>query len=300
MSFNTSLLSGAYVRLRSADRHVLLWIAGAACSAAAAGLLAHQAAAVRSIDADLVPVAARIPRLEQRLSVLRAQVEVAQVHAALRSGSVDEVIRTAVLPADDRTKDVVGVLEEIMAAAQDAGLVRQAGMVTLADPKDEGGLRTVDATVSLRATAEGEEMVLGILDASGLMTLGDVVTRDDRALLLRLTEEESPAAVQAVEQLLATDLLASALDSQAAEYLFLRSFSSPLVAQALEGIMTQPRIAHLRTILGGPLGLALKENGHWPMRFMTVEQVRRELLSDGTVSLTITVRAYGRTAASAS
>lgn len=268
-----------------------LWYIGTCAFLLSAALIVRHVLLLRALEDRGVTAATTLAASVQRAEVLQKQIDVAELHEALITGSRDELIRTAVLPAQPEPGALAGVLGDVLAAGKRAGFFTTVGPVQVGEavPGLAGSLPGEPVTIDVTATPEGADALMTFVELSGLLTVGDVLSADDRALLTRLTEEESPAAMTALEEFLSADLLAYARDPDSANQLLLRAFVSPLAERALYGMTEQSALHAARDMLTGPLGQALVARNAWPMRLFLPLGVQRSDAGGGLIHLTMAV-----------
>lgn len=270
---------------------VAYWYIGACAFVLGGLLIVRHVALLRTLEDRGVTAATTLAASVQRVDMLRKQIEVAELHEALITGSREELVRTAVLPAKPDPGALAATLGDMLAAGKRAGLFVSAAAVQVGEPVPglAGLLPGQPVMLDVLATPEGADALTTLIDLSGLLTVGDILSGDDRALLTRLTEEESPAAMVALDEFLSADLLAYARDPQTAEQLLLRGFASPLAERALYGVTQQSTLRDARETLMGPLGSALIEGNAWPMRLLLPLGVHRQEADKGLVRIAMTV-----------
>src|SRR3989338_317738 len=184
-------------------------------------LLVH-VLAVREMRSTGLPAASALPALQHRVAVLTEQAEVSELQAALGGGTQEEAVRRFVLPATTDTDRLLATLDtlfEVLRARKDLSAV---SAVTLLPLRFEANV-----------TEEGAATLLRFFDTAGMLTVSDALTPEETALLLRLTEQENPAAVTALERFLATDLLRYAHSPRPFQDQLLAAFSSDEFRQTL-------------------------------------------------------------------
>ncbi len=260
-------------------------------------LIFLQVRAVRAVARDAVPILQRLPKEERRLAVLSEQLEIAEFERAMRGGSTQEMLAAFVLPSDpdlDRLLSTVDTLEQWMRARKDLlsfSTIRADEAKPLADsPKVLAQSVTLEATV----TPEGLQNLLKFLDLSGLLTVGDALTSDQLKLLLQATEEESPAALTAMEAFLSTDLLRYAREPKPFDEQLRRAFSSDAFDDTVAAILAGSLLEDAKHLLGSDLGRSLETQGLWPTRFLLTEGVEMSERGDGKVEVRLKLLALSR------
>lgn len=259
-------------------------------------LIADHAHDVRRTK-ELLPVAQRLPVLRNRLGVLRAQLEVADLQAVVRTSPAEEQLRQHVLPSSASFQSLLGAFEVLAAQLGIDRSIESMSSVQIGDAiaTDLPGLEKVQAvpvTVSFIGSPEGIRTVALFADMAGYLTVGDVLTPAQLDRLLTATEEENPAAVTALEQFLATSLLQYARSPERYEDQLAKSFAAPEFLHRLHLVLSSSDLPQARFLLGGAFGLALEQNGLWPLRFLTVDKSTLEFLDGGRQRLSLRLLAY--------
>jgi hypothetical protein len=258
-------------------------------------LLASHAGAVRAMRDTGLPAAVELPALEQRMRILKEQNEVAELQAALSTGSAQEMLDVYVLPSGTGAVRALAALDTLFSFLQQNRELLSVSAVTVGDLRqDAEGTTVLPLTFSAHVTRDGWRKMSMFIAASGLMTVGDTISHDQFAELLSLTEQENPATVAALEQFFSVDLLRYAQDPRAFNEALLKSFSSDIALHTIRTFLDGPHLQSIRDILG-PLSPTLRASRLWPLQFLQLEQTDQRLLDDGTFEVTVTVGAYGRT-----
>jgi hypothetical protein len=263
-------------RRRQHIRAALFLSAGVGMLAISGSLLSTHASAVLSVREVSLPIVAQLPNMERRLATLSDQVEMAELNAAMRTGSLQERVNVFVLPEDidfDRLLLTFDIVSQELAAE---GIFTAITDVSITDPvaSSEEGLDTRSVSLKFAAHERGVGAFLSLLRMAGLLTVGDTLSDEERRLLLVKTEEENPAGVVAIEQFLTLDLLEYAREPKTYEAQLLRSFSSPSFIKTLEDMLQSPLMRDVRRMLGGNIGKTLESYSLWPLPFMTLQDVR--------------------------
>lgn len=272
----------------------IAWGTGSVALVIAAVLAFGQGSAVRDLRQRTVPVALQLPSLEQRLRRLREQAEIADLHAALQTASVDEWVRTSVVPGTPDVGGLVDMFDVLGAALRRRNAVSAFGDIDVGTESAQDDMVVTPMTVAFTATPEGASDILAFLETAGLLTVGDVLTADERTLLMQLADSENPASVIAIEQFYATDLLLYATDSVATERRLQQAFAGDVMQRAIVNLSETSRLRDVRRALGGDLGVMLRDRGLWPLRFLTIRSWDEMTQNDGAVRVTVTVNAYSR------
>jgi len=244
---------------------------------------------------ESLPAAARIPALEARLSILKEQVEVSALHASLDSGSVGENIRVFVLPEGESHDRLLSYFEMIREDLTRKKMLRAFSAVEF------GPRVSVDASLfaqplsfSIEGTEEGVREFLTLLNLTGIVTLGDALTKEDQHLLMQRTEQANPAGVVLLGQFLGADFLDYLRDPRTFEDRLRKFFSSEDFTATLRSIKLSPLFKEGEKLFQSPLGKALDKDHLWPVQFLELQESALEELSDGWYRLSVTVNAYSR------
>lgn len=247
---------------------------------------------------DVLPIAVRIPVLQQREHVLREQLEIAELQAVFRTGSQEELLRTYVVPGEIDLDRLLLLLEVVRDSLQERGLLSSMSAVSVGSPEPilvEGmSLSSLPLTFEVTVTPEGARELFTLLRVSGMVVLGDALTTEEQRELLRHTEAENPAAVTALEQFLAADLLRYAREPQPHHEQLRKAFASQVALEALEHVLNSSFLAEARNLLSGPMGITLLEQKVWPMRFLALDSFAEEFLGESQVHLAFALHGLAR------
>jgi hypothetical protein len=137
---------------------------------------------------------------------------------------------------------------------------------------------------------EGARAVLAFLRIAGLLTVGDTLTRAEKTSLIRATEEENPAAIVALEQFLATDLLSYCREPRPYEEQLRRSFTGDVFNTTLQTVFTDSLLKDAKTLLSGDFGRSVDRYRLWPTQMMQMGQAEiRPGSSEDWFTLDLTV-----------
>lgn len=246
-------------------------------------LLINHAHAIREVTGESAPLAGEIPILERRLQFLQQQLEMAQLHTALRTGSQEERLTVFVLPEESDLDRLLGSFDILREVLGTQGHLSDFAAIDIGErePTALKAIQSESVSFSVSVDEEGFRELMTFLRIAGLLTIGDVLGQDDLAKLLHLTEEENPAGLIALEQFLSTDLLQYARDVRSYEDQLLKSFSSPSFTQALHAALQSPPLRNARRLLEGPIGKELQAQKLWPLQMLTLNEARVERGSVG-------------------
>lgn len=256
---------------------VLRWTVSVALMLLCGKILAFHITTVRDVRASALPLAQEIPALERRLNVLKQQQEMTELSHALRVGSPEEQVHVYALPKETDLDKIVTAFDAL------AGELRHRAMLTKISPivfgettSSEQGMRT--QTVTLEATLHqgGITALQTFVRLSGLLSVADALTPEERSRLLLQTEIENPAAIVALEQFLNTDLLSYLREPRPAEEQLLKSFSNQSFERAFRDIVRGSLLADASRLLTPAFAGALADARLWPMQMMDIDHISLE------------------------
>jgi hypothetical protein len=244
-----------------------------------------------------LPLVSTLPDLERRKTLLKQQVEVAELQASLRTGSFEEQVHVFVLPEEFDMERIVAIFDVLRQILEERGDIQNVSGITFGDEVEiDGEISALPITLSITAHEEGLQTVHSLLKLAGTVTIADAVSTADLILLFQRTEAENPAAIVALEQFLSSDLLAYARDPRLSEDRIKKSFSSPGLQAILDELLTMSLLTDAKRILGGRVGEVLEQQELWPMPMITIEEESfRPGRSEGWGEVEITLRTYKRT-----
>lgn len=255
-------------------------LAGATMLLSVAALLMHAHFQVlNEVEEYALPLAAEIPPLERRVSLLTQQMELSSLEASLRTGSLEEKLNVYVLPKGEDITRLLAFLESTRTFLENRDLLQSMSAIDVSEPADtdmrgrNGGAlqaRTIRFSAVLRP--DGREQLLSILRLSGMLTVGDVLSPADIQTLFDLTEKQNYAGIVPVEQFLSADLLAYASDPTAPEARLQQAMSSEEFLSAFHSLLAGAKLPEVKQLLTGDLGRALSVQKLWPVQFMTIEK----------------------------
>jgi len=243
-------------------------------------LMAHvqQVATVRE---TALPLLAALPSLERRLSLLKEQVEVAELDAALKTGSQLERIRVSVLPAETDVSRALAALEVLRSGLEEQGVMGMLSPIEVGkEHVREDGMAATPLTVQLSVRSAGVQRVLAFIRLAGLLTVGDALTSAEKNALIRATEEENPAGIVALEQFFSTDLFRYAQEPRPFEEMLKRSLQSEGFLSAFQTATDASLLREAKEFYRGPIGQAMERSRLWPMEFLTIDRME---LSPGSL-----------------
>lgn len=264
------------------DHALALLLLGTAFFAGSAGLTGAHVLRIRAMRDIGFPIAAEVKPLLRRRAMLSEQADVAKLHASARGESYREIYDLYVLPEKPDMARTLAIVERLLTHLQDQGVVRAIESIGTGS----GDALSVAVTV---VPGEGERL-LDLLDISGVLTVNDALSEQERATLLALTERENPAVIAAVEQFLGGDLLQYAKVPQLAESRLLQSVGTERFESDFRSLVDGSRLrsfAQTALLLDGP------DASLWPLPLFTVERAHWEAAA-GAERLTLLLKARGK------
>lgn len=267
------------------------------------GLLTMHISKVQDAKSIGLPAALALPAIEQRMAVLKEQSEVAELQASLNGSSGEEMLRMYVTPAQASLDRLLGTIDALAASLRSTGDLTSLSAVKVKTGTGfslttaDGQVKNFTATpVSFEAdvTEKGMKTIFLFEEISGLFTVGDALTPTEQDSLLRLTENENPAAVTALESFLSTDLLSYARDTKAVEGHLLQSFTTQEFAQSIRSVTQGSRLPAAAELLNGSFGRALLAQKLWPLRFLTAKGATITQNDNGTYRVAVMWDAISR------
>lgn len=261
-------------------------------------LLQGHFVALKDIREYGLPLAAEIPPLEQRASLLSQQMELSTLEASVRTDSTGEKFRTYVLPQGDNVERLLAFVESTRTFLERRQLLQSMSPIELGEPQNATignttlRARTLHFTAVLRP--EGRDQLLSILDLSGILTVGDVLSEEQINTLFRLMEDQNYAGIVPVERFLSADILSYVENPKLVDERLAQAFSSEEFLTSFRALLKSSRLPKVREFLQGDLGRTLVAQKLWPIQFLTVEKESVEELPGGWENVEVTVKAYAR------
>ena len=259
------------------------WVRTALCHSGAvalfivsAGYIADHAKAIYDAGQVSLPLVAELPALERRIAVLTEQVEMAELQVALRKGSQSEKITTHVLPQDPNFDRLIALFDVFREVQQAKGVISTMTKIDIGNPVQQGNVHTRPVQLSFAAHDQGLQTFLSFVRLAGLLTVGDALSADERALLIQRTEEENPTGIVALEQFFSADLLDYATNARSYEQQVLRSFSSSSFHSAFRSVTQSSLLQEARMLFDSDFGAIVEQHGVWPFPFFAIDTIRVE------------------------
>lgn len=257
-------------------------------------LLHDHARAIAEMRETGIPAAMELQALEKRMDILREQNELAELQAALVTGSQQEQVDVYVLPGEASETRALAGLDLVLRLLQRQGQILSLSPVTVGEVvHDSNGSTALPLSFHVRVTREGWDRLVLFTRVSGLLTVGDLLSDADLQSLLRLTEDENPATVAAFEQFFRTDLLRYVEEPRSVESQLMKSFSTDATLESFHAFLASPEMQTARSLLG-ELAPDLRAARLWPLQFMRLRTADIRLNEDGSIEADVTVGAYGR------
>ncbi len=250
-------------------------LAGVALLTVSGNLISEHVRVIADVREVSVPLVAELPLLERRASLLKEQVELAQLQSAMRVGSQEERVHVYVLPKEFDMDRIVALFDVFSLTIPQQAYIGSMSPVVFGEPATVGhALQALPITVSFSVHENGMHTLLDLFRLAGTVTLSDAFSKDELETLLAGIETESPAGIIPLEQFLSADLLEYAREPRPYEEQLRRSFTSAHVQHMFDDLLRTSLLRDARSYLGGPAGLLLKEQKLWPMPFMAFEEIR--------------------------
>ena len=237
-------------------------------------LLAAHIEEVRTVRETALPLLASLPSLERRLALIKEQVEVTELDAALKTGSQLERVRVSVLPTEADVPKALATLELLRSTLESEGAVGSLSPIEVGKEKPRGdGLAAVPLTFQLSARSAGLRRVLAFVRLAGLVTVGDALTASEKNALIRATEEENPSGIVMLEQFFSTDLFSYAAEPRPVEEQLKRSLQSEGFLTAFQQATETSLLKDAKDFFQGPMGPAMTRTHLWPMEFLAIDRM---------------------------
>ncbi|MBT4119724.1 MAG: hypothetical protein HOG89_01180 [Candidatus Peribacter sp.] len=267
------MISSAFKRL-AALHPILLFGTGSGLMVIAGMLMyAHIQTIIQVRDVS-VPIVGQLPQMERRLAALTQQIELTELHSATRIGSQQEKVEVYALPEETNVSRVVATFEVIRDVLTRDGLLAEMSNLDISEPvKRDDGSTSRTVSVEFAAHEDGLKTIMLLVQLSGLLTVGDVLTEEEVELLVDRIEQENPSGIVALEQFLTADLLRYAENSKTYEEQLKRSFSSMTFLNLFENVLRTSLLRDVKSLLRSDLGEILSGYKLWPLQLMAIEEV---------------------------
>lgn len=257
-------------------------------------LLTLHVETVRDMRDIGLPAALAMPSIQQRLSIIKEQSEVAELQASISGDSNEEMLRMYVLPDNAALDRLLATVDAFTTELKKQGALTGLSPVQVGDEMQSGDVMKTPVSFEADVTADGLRTLFLFQDLSGLLTVSDALTADEQSELLQLTEQENPAAITALETFLSTDLLTYAKAPQVTQDQLFRSFSSDVFADSFSRITEQSDLGAIAELLSGPLARTLEAQKLWPLRFLMPVKSAIRQTGENQYHIAVTWEAYSR------
>lgn len=260
---------------RLAAAHPILLFGAGSCFMVITAILLyahiHTIIQVRDIS---VPIVGQLPQMERRLAALTQQIELTELHSVTRIGSQQEKVEVYALPEETNVSRIVATFEVIRDVLTRDGLLADMSDLDISEPIDrEDGSVARTISVEFAAREDGLRTIMLLVQLSGLLTIGDVLTEQEIDMLVDRIEQENPSGIVALEQFLTADLLQYAENPKTYEEQLKRSFSSMTFLNLFENILRTSLLREVKVLLRSDLGEILHGYKLWPLQLMAIEEV---------------------------
>ncbi len=242
--------------------------------------------ALHDVRGTILPVAAELPPLEQRLQILRKQVELSQLQSELRSGTAEEKLRAYVLPQGSDLTRLVAFFDVMHGALSKRKVLQSFSGVSVADPlpftlplaRVSSGIRSEPLQaqrISFTATvnAQGLSQLQSLLQVSGLITVGDALSSEDIQKLFAITEAQNYSGIVPVEQFLSADLLEYIRDPTVSDRRLTQAFPSEDFLRQFHDLLNSSGLSAVRDALSGGFADELDKQKLWPLPFLILQSI---------------------------
>jgi hypothetical protein len=236
-------------------------------------LIWMHAVAIRQLKESGLDAAVLLPQMERRLSILNEQVEASQLQESLRSGAPQEQLHMYVLPEKTDLERLLALFDILRDSWQREGVLFTLSPIRIGESAAfSDRLQAAPVAFEAEVTQEGRDLLLLMVRLSGVLTISDALTVEERDALITLTEEENPAALTVLEQFLATDLLAYTQESELYERQVLRSITTEAFEARFTDILEHSTLAKAKFLLSGRIGQLLSNHNLWPTQMLGLKQ----------------------------
>ncbi len=256
---------------------LLLGFVSVFCLSLSVSLFTAHIQEVKTAREITLPLLAQLPVRERRLALLKEQVEVTELQAALKTGSQLERVRVSVLPPEADVSRALAALELLRSTLEEQGAIASLSPIEVGKEQERGeGLAAIPLTFQVSARSDGARRVLGFVRLAGLVTVGDALTKAEKNALIRATEEENPAGIVMLEQFFSTDLFRYAEEPRPFDEQLKRSLQSEGFLTAFSLATESSLLKEAKEFMQGPMGPAIERARLWPMEFLAIDRVSLE------------------------
>lgn len=249
--------------------------AGLACMSVSVFLISMHVQMISDVRDVSVPIVAALPSLERRLSVLEEQVELTELHTKTKRGSIEERRDMFALPEEIDLDRLLAAFEVVQDVLLREGLLSQVSDIAVSK-ETEDDLSHEILSLETALHDDGLKTLLMMVQLSGLLTVGDVLTDQERMLLTERIELENPAGIVALEQFLSVDLLDYAENPKLHEEHLKRSFRSTTFLNAFHNVIRTSFLRDVRELEQTGVPSALRTYKLWPLQMMAIDTLTIE------------------------
>lgn len=271
------------------------WLGGTFLLVISASMLFSQISMLANAKQDIAPLVSTLPSLEERRALLEEQIEVGEIHSALRNGAGKEMLSAYVLPDEPRLSRLLGFFDALRNTLSKDALLIEMSDVSIGERSEQGDMAEYPVDVTLTVTRDIADDVLLFFEHAGALHVYDVLSPAERNVLVQASEQENVTGIASLEQFFATDLLTYARDTRAIEDRVLGSFSSPAFLETFLEVRNDAVLSMYRRFLGGDLGRELKEEQLWPLQFLQIDTAAMRFLGPDTVRIALSMQLVERT-----
>lgn len=268
---------------------------GALLLIASGVMIVKQIDAIRSVREITVPLVAHLPEMERRANVLKEQIELTELQSALRVGSQEERMKVFVLPERADRERIVALFDVFHSLLKQSGRMAEASQVSFGDPFARDGLTAVPLSIRYSIDDRGMRELLKMVRLSGLLTIADTLTYEEREWLFDTIEKQNPAGIAVLEQYLSVDLMDYVVEPRPHDEQLKRAFPDEAFRTQLDDLFAKSFRRDAVELFGGKLGAVLRDRNLWPMPLMTVSAARTEPSTvDGWFDVSLDLLLYQR------
>jgi hypothetical protein len=215
-----------------------------------------------------IPLVASVGQLEQQKTVMQQQLDLTAKKVMRRTELADEQVQAFISPSADAAIRALHVLETWVNVNERTQNMRVHTPLT-----------TKQTTTSTYVYFKGDlhssalHELESIIAISGLYTVYDALSADQRLVLLERTEAESPAAITEVEDFFAVPLIAFAVDAEGYISAVLRSFTGLQFSNILASIVQNSALQTAIDFASSQTAKELQELDLFPYTFMHVHRL---------------------------
>lgn len=245
------------------------WFLNVSLGLIACTLVYNHMEVITSTQDSTVPSLASVQQLEQVREVLEQQAELAELQVALESDYTEEQVFAFVLPDELDTDRIVALFDAMQQYFTYHGLAASETTELFIDKHAAEPSITLEVPLHSSAVAIWTQLV----ELSGIVTVHDALSAQDRLALLRYTELHNPAALPDIEAFFSLPLLEYGSDADLHIRRLMRSFNDDVFTELIELAILSPHMQGANTLFSGSLGELFTQNSLWPMPFMQLHEL---------------------------